>query len=188
MTSVTPPVELQSAAATPERGSPPGASTASAVPPVYAVRMVPPGVGMLGRLTAFGIAAGCLVVLVLAAGITPSASGMGSHTRLGLQPCGFLKRTGLPCLSCGYTTSFAWFARGNVAASAYVQPAGALAAFMAAGAVWIGFYVAITGRPAHRLLLLVPGRVWLIGLLGFAVLAWGWKVWIHLEGLDGWSG
>lgn len=139
------------------------------------------------RLVALGLAAGCLAVLVTAARLTPSPHGVGSHRGLGLQSCALLDRTGLPCPSCGMTTSFTWFARGNLAASAYVQPMGALLAAAAACTVWGGAYVALTGRPLHRLVYLLPARAYLIGILGFAIAAWAWKVFIRFRGIDGWG-
>jgi hypothetical protein len=78
--------------------------------------------------------------------LQPSPSGVGSHQGLGMQRCQLLDRSGVPCPSCGMTTSFSWFARGNVAASFYVQPMGMLMALSAACCVWGGLYVAI--RPA----------------------------------------
>ena len=142
--------------------------------------------GAGGRLLALGVALACLSVLVLAARLPPSPTGVGSHEAMGLKSCQFLESTGLPCPSCGMTTSFAWFARGNVVASVYVQPMGAALAATAAAGVWGGLYVALTGRPVYRLLRLLPGRYYLLPLLALAVLAWGWKVLIHLNGLDGW--
>ena len=97
-----------------------------------------------------------------------------------------MDRTGLPCPSCGMTTSFCWFARGNVAASFYVQPMGAVLAALAGCCAWAGFYVAVTGRPVYRLLRLVPPRYSLVPLLAAFVLAWAWKMFIHTRGLDGW--
>ncbi len=47
------------------------------------------------------------VVLTLAAGLSPSPLGHGTHTQLGLPPCGFLVVTGYRCPGCGLTTSFA---------------------------------------------------------------------------------
>ena len=85
------------------------------------------------------------------------------------------------------TTSFSWFARGHLPASFYVQPMGALLALAAACTVWGGAYVALTGRPLHRLVYVLPARACLIGILGFAIAAWGWKVFIRLRGLDGWT-
>jgi hypothetical protein len=88
--------------------------------------------------------------------------------------------------SCGMTTSFSWFVRGNLLASLYVQPMGMALAMITACCVWGGSYVAATGRPVYRLLRLLPGRYYLFPLLALGVLAWGWKILIHLNGLDGW--
>jgi hypothetical protein len=85
------------------------------------------------------------------------------------------------------TTSWAWASKGRLAASFYVQPMGTILALMAAACVWGGLYIALTGRPAHRLLRLLPTRYTLLPLLLLAVLAWGWKILIHLNKWDGWG-
>ena len=158
------------------------------MPNIYAVSPRVETVSPGGRLFAGLIGGGCLAVLILAASLTPSRNGLGTHAKgLGLPECTFLHNTKLPCPSCGMTTSFAWFARGNLVASAYVQPMGTILAFMAAASAWGGLYIAITGRPVHRLLRLLPARYTLIPLLLVGVLAWGWKIFIHLNGIDGWG-
>jgi hypothetical protein len=159
-----------------------------AVPNIYAVAPQTPPVSIWGRLLALVVASGCLTVLTLAAALPPNPSGMGTHkASLGLPPCAFLQTTDLPCPSCGMTTSFAWFTKGNLLASVYVQPMGAMVATLAAACVWGGFYIAISGRPAHRLLRMLPARYTLFPLLLLGVLAWGWKILIHLKGIDGWG-
>ncbi|HWE02923.1 MAG TPA: DUF2752 domain-containing protein [Tepidisphaeraceae bacterium] len=138
------------------------------------------------RLFALCIAAGCMAVLILAARLTPSHAGYGTHTAIGLPDCAFLQRTGVPCPGCGMTTSFSWFVRGNLAASVYVQPMGALLAAVSCSAIWISMYVAVTGRPVYRLIALAPSEL-LFGLpLAVGLLAWAWKICIHLAGHDGW--
>jgi len=158
--------------------------------PTLPIYVRPPTREMLtwrGRMLALGIALGCLSVLVVATRLNPSGNGIGSHRQLGLQPCQFELRTGLPCPTCGMTTSFAHFVRGQVVASFYVQPMGAVLALIATMVFWSALYIAISGRPAYRLLNLLPGRYYLWPLLIFGVLAWAWKIWIHVSGRDGWG-
>lgn len=160
--------------------------SADAAPVLYAMRRRIPLASSGTRLIALGVAVACLTVLVTAARLTPSPTGVASHKGLGLQSCALLERSGIPCPSCGMTTSFAWFVRGNLAASFYVQPMGTLLALAAAGCVWGGAYIAITGRPIHRLLTILPAGRLLIYVLGFFIAAWGWKTAIQLAGWDGW--
>jgi hypothetical protein len=140
----------------------------------------------LGRVLALAVSLGCLALLARAATLTPSPSGMGTHLAMGMGRCGFLERTGLPCPSCGMTTSFAWLTRGNAAASLYVQPMGTLLAVAAAITTWAGLYIAITGRPVYCIVRLLPARFAFLSLVGFAILAWAWKILLTMNGWDGW--
>jgi hypothetical protein len=85
------------------------------------------------------------------------------------------------------TTSFSWFARGNIVASLYVQPMGTVLAVLVAATFWGAAYIAISGKPAHGLVQRIPARYYLWYLPAFALAAWGWKMWIHLHGIDGWN-
>jgi Protein of unknown function (DUF2752) len=156
------------------------------VPPIYSPRLEPMRIGTWGRFVAGLISASCLAVMLTAAILSPSPSGTGTHLQLGMQPCQFLQRTGIPCPSCGMTTSFSWFARGNFVASFYIQPMGTVLAVLAVGAFWLGLYEAATGRAAHRLIARVPSWYYVTPLLAWAVIAWAWKIFIHLHGIDGW--
>jgi hypothetical protein len=141
-----------------------------------------------GRLAALGLALACLAVLVQAARLTPDPTGLGTHTQMGLQPCYMVAVFGLPCPTCGMTTSFAWFARGNIAASFYVQPMGCVLAVLTVVTFWTALYIAATGRAAYRLILFIPTRYYVAPLLGWALAAWAWKIFIHTAGIDGWHG
>ncbi|MDB5295843.1 MAG: hypothetical protein JWO31_1826 [Phycisphaerales bacterium] len=156
------------------------------IPRLYAYRggraVAPP----TARAFALLVAGGCLAVLLTAVRLPPNPAGYGSHRGIGLPSCAWMER-GVPCPACGMTTSFSWFVRGNLPASIYVQPMGAALAAAAAACVWGGLYVGLTGRPVYRLVHLLPARAWLVGLLGFGLAAWGWKVFAHLHGIDGWS-
>ena len=152
------------------------------VPIIYTRRAAPEPMAVAERLMAGLVGLCCLSVLCVAAWLHPSPTGYGTHQQLGLAPCAFKERTGWPCPSCGYTTAFTYFAHGNPVASFVTQPMGAVLALFAAMAVWSGFYIAVTGRPVHRLFKLLPSRYYLMPLLSFAMLAWGLKV---LQALSG---
>jgi hypothetical protein len=139
-----------------------------------------------GRVLATAIAAGCLGVLITAAVLVPSPTGVGTHTAMGLRPCQFLATTGLPCPGCGMTTSFSWFARGNIEASLYVQPMGTMLALLVAATFWGALYVSLTARPAYRLAQRIPSRYYLMYLPSLAIMAWAWKIWIRVHYFDGW--
>lgn len=159
-----------------------------APPIIYTRAASPRRLGTVARLIALGVALACLTVLTVAAYVRPNRAGFGSHTSsLGLPKCGFMETTRLPCPSCGMTTSFSHFVRGDVLASVYVQPMGAVLAAIACGCVWGGLYVAFTGRPVYRLMRLVPGKYYLMPLFGLALLAWAWKIMLRLNGWDGWG-
>ena len=157
-----------------------------AVPIIYTPSVERPVVPWSGRLLALGVAAAAMAVLVIAVHLPPNPKGLGTHQQMGFPSCNFLATTGLPCPTCGMTTSFSWFVRGNWIASFWVQPMGFVLAIITGTCFWAGVYITLTGRPIHRLLKQIP-MVWLIcGLMGFGIAAWGWKIFIHLRLLDGW--
>ena len=79
---------------------------------------------------------------MVAALLTPDPDGFGTHTQLGLPPCGFFVVTGLPCPGCGLTTCFAFMIRGDVVEATRANPFGVmlfLASATIAGIAAIGF-------------------------------------------------
>lgn len=78
------------------------------------------------RITWFVLFAVPLAVVITAAMLTPSASGHGTHTQLGLPPCGFLVLTGYPCPGCGLTTSFAHMTRLQFIGATHANPFGVI--------------------------------------------------------------
>jgi len=156
-----------------------------AVLPVYAPKRVRQRLGFGARALAMSISLTCLAVLMTAVAVVPSADGIGTHAALGLARCGFEQKHGLPCGTCGMTTSFAWFVRGRFFHSAYVQPFGFLLAGLSGLTFWASLYVALSGRPAHRLLGRLP--VWPIAYVTIVLFfaAWGWKIFLRGRGLDG---
>jgi len=68
----------------------------------------------VSRVVWFVLAAIPTAILVTATQLTPNPIGHGTHTQLGLPPCGFLLWTGVPCPGCGLTTCFAHMIRFEV--------------------------------------------------------------------------
>lgn len=86
------------------------------------------------------------------------------------------------------TTSWAWFVRGNLAASLWVQPMGTLLAILTCVGLWGSLYIALTGRAAHHLLAYLPGGYTVaVAFLTLTLLAWLWKLAIWHYHLDGWQ-
>jgi hypothetical protein len=122
------------------------------------------------------LAAAALAVLGVAAWLTPSPTGVGTHRGLGMAPCGWIQGMSLPCPSCGMTTAFALAARGRFVASAAAQPMGFVLAVGAAASMVACLHTALTGsRLAHVLGARLTPRV-ILGLGILALLAWGWKI------------
>ena len=115
---------------------------------------------------------GLTVVLVLAAWLEPDPRGLGTHTQLGLPPCGFLWLTGLPCPGCGLTTSFALMAAGEWLRAFRTQPLGVLLyalcvfAWPVCAAGWI------RGWSVHATLSRLPVYTVALGLSLLALFNW----------------
>lgn len=131
--------------------------------------------GLSGRILA---AAGCLAcggVLALASWLTPSPTGEGTHTQLGLPPCGWVTAFGRPCPTCGMTTSFARAAHGQPLGAFRAQPFGLLLALGTAGAFWACLHAAATGSRVGPVYgrILTGKAIWV--LAGLALAAWAYK-------------
>jgi hypothetical protein len=131
------------------------------------------------RLAAAIVVAGCTSVLGMAAWMTPSPNGVGTHEQLSLPPCGWITLMDMPCMTCGMTTSFAHAARGNLIASFLAQPMGFLLAITMAMSLVIAMHVAITGSNIAAMLLPMwrPRTLWLVA--GIALVAWVYKIIVH---------
>lgn len=94
-----------------------------------------------------------------------------------LEPCGFKQKYGLPCPTCGMTTSAISFAQGRIKQSFYIQPAGGLfcsvlvvAAFLAFLTAFFGVYFTFLKRFFTEL------KIWHIILALIIVIIAGWLV------------
>lgn len=113
--------------------------------------MVLPALGRRVRLAIVAVAIGLITVFALAAAINPyGADGtpqtIGTHKQLGLPECNFVKLTGLPCPSCGMTTSFALLMHGDIVNSLRANAVGTLLALALLGMIPYILMGAIRGR------------------------------------------
>lgn len=164
--------------------TPPGAPSAAAEAPPARVSVVaaPTRATMGERLTLAILSLGAIALLVLASLIAPDPSGVGTHQKLGLPPCGLYEVTGVPCPSCGMTTSFAHAVRLEPFAALRAQPLGFLLACGALVTALLGPALALRGaRVFGRLPEGIAARSgwWLLGAI---VVAWAYK----LAAVKGW--
>jgi len=82
----------------------------------------------------------------MASSLEPDTRGFGTHQRLGLPPCTFRSLAGISCPSCGMTTSFSNFVRGNFVASASANATGLVLAVCCAIQIPWAIASACTGR------------------------------------------
>lgn len=125
-----------------------------------------------------------LTLLGIAASLTPSADGFGTHRQIklplitgaeeGLPACSFLQAYGKPCPSCGMTTSWAWLMKGNLWESVRANVAGTLLGICAlVSAPWL-LASAIAGRfwpgaPNEKVVLVIGVGVMLTTLINWIV-------------------
>jgi hypothetical protein len=130
------------------------------------------------RLAIVAVAAALVLLFAVAAWLNPYGPdglplGVGTHTQLGLPECNFLRLTGLPCPSCGMTTSFALLMHGDLAASLRANLVGTLLAVFLLGIIPWSLIGAVRGRWLW-IRRLEPGLLWaVIAFTTLALIRWG---------------
>ncbi len=128
------------------------------------------------------IGVGWLAVFGIAAWLSPYQEGRPllaeAHRQLGLPACNFKALTGLPCPSCGMTTSFALLVHGDLANSLRANWVGTLLALIGMAyipwsmlSIWRGRWLWVQ-KVEPWLIRLVFGWVALMLLRWAALLAW----------------
>ena len=143
-------VPTASAEAPPETGfvaaSAPDFVVSSPVAPAsFDARFALPRGGVLSRIVWLVLALLPATVIGTAAALTPNPLGHGTHTQLGLPPCGFLVVTGYPCPGCGLTTAFANMADGHIVAAARANAFGVLLFLVSAVTVLVSLFALVRG-------------------------------------------
>jgi hypothetical protein len=110
---------------------------------------------------------------------------METHRQLGLPPCTFYDKTGVPCPACGMTTSFALLIRGDVLNSLRANWTGTLLGLgclvfipWSVASVWLGRTLFI--KEIEKVITIL-----LLLLLAGMLLRWGWVlilVWLKWMG------
>jgi hypothetical protein len=118
-------------------------------------------------------------LLLMAFFLQPDKRLYGTHQQLGLPPCSFYYAFGIPCPTCGMTTSWAFLMRGEILASLHANAGGTLLALSAILAAPWSLLTAIRGRHFARM---PNGRSisWTFGGIAvLAVLQWGCRLITH---------
>jgi hypothetical protein len=140
------------------------------------------------RGTLLGIAAGLVLVFTTAALLNPydeqgQPYRMGIHIKLGLQQCAFHWFTGLPCPSCGMTTSFALLMHGDLVNSLKANSVGTILAVVCLAIIPWTLASVIWKRP---LFIVSVEAVLLRIVIGFLVLMmFRWVLVVGLIWLNG---
>ena len=103
----------------------------------------------------------------------PDPRGFGTHEQLGFSPCGLREWLGVPCPTCGVTTSVSHLTHGHAARSWETQPFGVILTLAAAGAApWflalhrrgvdLASLASRHGAKFWSVLVIVVGTCWLL--------------------------
>jgi hypothetical protein len=153
--------------------NPPPASTKEGGEPLEVIPVMRAWV----RGSLLGVALGLVGVFVIACRLDPynadgTARRMETHRQLNLPPCSFKLTTGIPCPSCGMTTSFALLMHGDPVNSLRANAVGTLlAVFCLAIIPW-----AVASAALRQLLFLKSFEraftVVILTFLGLMLLRW----------------
>lgn len=124
------------------------------------------------RLIWLGIVAGSIAVLAVALAIEPDVRGYGTHTQLGLPPCGFLLLTGSPCPGCGLTTAFAHGIRGQWSMAASANPLGLALFFVVSACIPLGLAAALRSWSIGEVVDRFGLNRWALAVAGCAIVVW----------------
>lgn len=118
----------------------------------------------------------CAAPLLVGSLLNADKRGLGTHEQLGLPPCGFLLATGMPCATCGMTTSFTLAAKGRLLEAFVAQPCGAALALFAAIMVVVSGYALVRNVSLVPLLVMLWRPPTVLALVVLAIGAWGYKI------------
>lgn len=152
------------------------------------VLAVPPPLNLWVRGAMLGIALGLGVVFVIALKLNPYTEDgqprrMETHRQMGLPPCTFKHMTGLPCPSCGMTTSFSLLMHGDLVNSLRANAVGTLLALGCLAYIPWSVVSVLRKRP---LFIVSMERALVFCVVGFLILML--LRWVLVIGLIWWNG
>lgn len=128
------------------------------------------------RIRYLAISGVAAIVLLIARLLQPSPNGVGTHTQMGLAPCPFLHFTGIPCPSCGWTTSVSHSARLHFYEAFMAQPFGLIVFFGAVLSIPLSLYLIHRRIPWSRLNEWRGRSLAMYALLALFLLSWLYKI------------
>lgn len=148
----------------------------TATEPAPRVPFFPKGGGWGSRAAWVLVIALPTAVLAIATRLTPTAAHGGTHTQLGLEPCGFYDFTGYPCPGCGLTTGFAHLVRGHFVDAWAANPFSVMFFLFTLGFMVFATTGLVRGWDAFEAYRKLDGEWWLIGIGLTATIVWIWRV------------
>lgn len=124
------------------------------------------------RLVWLGLFLAAAALVLLARWLVPDARGFGTHTQLGLPPCGFRALTSLPCPSCGFTTAFAHIVRGELALAGQANAFGALLCVLTVASLPVSMWGVVRGLPPSTFVARARLHRGLLGLCALGFVHW----------------
>lgn len=117
-----------------------------------------------------------MLILGIARMLKPDPSGHGTHQALGLPPCLFFAGTGLPCPSCGLTTSFSHLVRLQWSQAFQANPLGPVLFLLFALVAIFSLLEFFGGSTPLRKLLNGQGTGWIYGGVVIYLTVWGGRL------------
>lgn len=130
----------------------------------------------LHRVIWWMVAIGGVAVLCLAALLEPDVRGFGTHTQLGLPPCGLRILTGAPCPGCGLTTAFAHAVRGEWMMAASANPLGLILFLLVCVCIPLGVTGAVRDWSVDAVIERAGFHRWALAVAGCAVAVWSFRL------------
>ena len=129
---------------------------------------------ILDRFVAALIVGLAVFFVIVLASVSPDPRGHGTHEQLGLEPCGWPIQYGIPCVTCGVTTSACYLVHLAPVQAFVTQPFGATLTLAGLWTAWIALSALIRRQSiVARLAILPHAKLFVAGLV-LLLMSWGY--------------